>query len=130
MPITVSQSTQYGGKTRQVAAGSITAQASGTRTTISTGFVGTLVRVDRVKLQRTAGTAASFTPRLYGTAAGGVGTVAQQFVGSSTAIADLFDVACTGVIFALDATGAFYLEAGPNAAADNAFDVEIAYEVL
>ena len=122
MPITVSQSTQYGGKTRQVAAGSITAQASGTRTTISTGFVGTLVRVDRVKLQRTAGTAASFTPRLYGTAAGGVGTVAQQFVGSSTAIAD--------VIFALDATGAFYLEAGPNAAADNAFDVEIAYEVL
>jgi hypothetical protein len=129
MPVTITQSTQYGGKARQIAAGSIAAQASGTRTTISTGAIG-FVRVDRVKLQRTAGTAASFTPRLYGTAAGGVGTVAQQFVGSSTVIADLFDVACTGVIFALDATGSFYLEAGPNAGADNAFDVEIAYEVL
>lgn len=122
--------TQYGSRTRLTVTGSLTSYAAGTRLAIETGGEVTLVQVLRVKLKRTAGTAASFTPRIYSTVGGGIGTVAQQFVGSSTVIADLFDVVCTGVFFDTDATGKLYLEPGPNAGADNAFDYEVVLEVL
>lgn len=122
--------TQYGSRTRLTVTGSVTNYAAGTRLAIETGGETTLVQVHRVKLKRSAGTASSFTPRIYSTVGGGIGTVAQQFAGSSTAVADLFDVACTGVLFDTDATGNLYLEPGPNAGADNAFDYEVVIEVL
>ena len=95
---------------------------------MGSGF--TFVNVIRIKLKRTAGTAVSFTPRAYNASAALAGSINQQFVGSVTAVADLFDVACVGCVFRTDATGQFYLEPGPNAGADNAFDYEIYYEVL
>lgn len=122
--------TQYGSRTRLTVTGSLTSYAAGTRLAIETGGEVTLVQVLRVKLKRTAGTAASFTPRIYSTVGGSIGTVAQQFVGSSTVIADMFDVVCTGVFFDTDATGKLYLEPGPNAGSDNAFDYEVVLEVL
>jgi len=122
--------TQYGSRTRLTVTGSLTSYAAGTRLAIETGGEVTLVQVLRVKLKRTAGTAASFTPRVFSTSGGASGTVAQQFVGSSTVIADLFDVVCTGVFFDTDATGKLYLEPGPNAGSDNAFDYEVVLEVL
>ena len=122
--------TQYGSRTRLTVTGSVTSYAAGTRLAIETGGEVTLVQVLRIKLKRTAGTAASFTPRVFSTSGGSSGTVAQQFVGSSTVIADLFDVVCTGVFFDTDATGKLYLEPGPNAGSDNAFDYEVVLEVL
>ena len=56
--------------------------------------------------------------------------MAQQFVGSSTAVADLFDVVCSGVIFDTDGGGKLYLEPGPVAGSDNAFSYELVVEVL
>jgi hypothetical protein len=97
---------------------------------IETTGESTLVQVLRIKLERTAGTAATFTPRVFSTSGGTAGTVAQQFVGSSTAVADLFDVVCSGVIFDTDTTGKLYLEPGPVAGADNAFSYEVVLEVL
>ncbi|MBJ7483028.1 MAG: hypothetical protein JHD30_05680 [Chloroflexi bacterium] len=108
----------------------MTSYAAGTRLPIETTGTTSLVQVVRVKLKRTAGTAASFTPRIYSTAAGAIGTVAQQFAGSSTVVADLFDVVASGVLFDTDAAGKLYLEPGPNAGADNAFDYEVVIEVL
>ena len=122
--------TQYGSRTRLFVTGSVTSYASGTRLAVETTGTTSMVSILRLKMLRTAGTAANFTPRIYSTAAGGVGTAAQQFVGSNTVIADLFDVACTGVIFDTDASGKLYVEFGPNAGSDNAFDYELIIEVL
>lgn len=122
--------TQFGTRTRLTVTGTLTSYGAGTRLAIETTGESTLVQILRVKLRRTAGTAATFTPRVYSTSAGVAGSVAQQFVGSSTAVADLFDVACTGVLFDTDATGRLYLEPGPVAGADNAFDFELVIEVL
>jgi hypothetical protein len=78
----------------------------------------------------TAGTAASFTPRLYDLSGAAAGSIDMQFEGSSTAVANLFDAATTGCVFRTNASGQFFLEPGPNAGADNAFNYEIYFEVL
>lgn len=122
--------TQFGSRTRLTVTGTLTSYGAGTRLPIETTGASSLVQVLRVKLQRTAGTAATFTPRVYSTSGGAAGTVAQQFVGSSTAVADLFDVVCSGVIFDTDGGGKLYLEPGPVAGSDNAFSYEVVVEVL
>lgn len=122
--------TQFGSRTRLTVTGTLTSYAAGTRLAIETTGESSLVQVLRIKLQRTAGTAATFTPRVFSTSGGTAGTVAQQFVGSSTAVADLFDVVCSGVVFDSDGGGKLYLEPGPNAGADNAFSYEFIFEVL
>lgn len=115
----------------KTAIGSVTNFGTSTRFNISSGGSGfTSVNVIRIKLKRTAGTAASFTPRVYSAVAAAAGSISQQFEGTATAVASLFDVAAAGCVFRTDATGQFYVEPGPNAGADNAFDYEIAYEVL
>ena len=122
--------TQLGARTRLTVTGSVASYAAGTRLAIETTGTTSLVQVLRVKLKRTAGTAASFTPRIFSTSGGSSGTVAQQFAGSSTVVADLFDVVASGVLFDTDGSGKFYLEPGPNAGSDNAFDYEVVIEVL
>lgn len=113
------------------AVGSVTNYGTSTRLSIASGGSGyTYVNVIRFKLKRTAGTAANFTPRAYNASAALAGSINQQFVGSVTLVADLFDVAAAGCVFRTDATGQFYFEPGPNAGADNNFDYEIYYEVL
>jgi len=110
--------------------GSLTNYAATTDLTIDTGGGIATVNILRVKVKRTAGTAATFTPRLYNLAGAASGSINMQFEGSSTAVATLFDVACAGVVFQTDTSGQFFLEPGPNAGADNAFDYEISYEVI
>lgn len=122
--------TQFGSRIRLTVTGTLTSYGAGTRLPIETTGASSLVQVLRIKIQRTAGTAATFTPRIFSTSGGAAGTVAQQFVGSSTAVADLFDVACTGVVFDTDAGGKLYLEPGPVAGADNNFAYEVVFEVL
>ena len=110
--------------------GSVTNFAATTDVTIDTGGGLATVNILRVKLKHTAGTAATFTPRLYNLAAAASGSINMQFEGSSTAVATLFDVGCSGVVFQTDTAGQFFLEPGPNAGADNAFSYEISYEVV
>ena len=122
--------TQFGSRTRLTVTGTLTSYGAGTRLAIETTGGTSLVQVLRIKLQRTAGTATTFTPRVFSTSAGTASSVAQQFVGSANAIADLFDVVCSGVVFDTDAGGKLYLEPAPNAGADNAFSYELVLEVL
>ena len=122
--------TQFGSRTRLTVTGTLTSYGAGTRLPIETTGSSSLVQVLRIKLQRTAGTATTFTPRVFSTSGGTSGTVAQQFVGSSTAVADLFDVVCSGVVFDTDGGGKLYLEPGPVAGSDNAFSYEVVLEVL
>jgi len=113
-----------------VVTGSVTNFAATTDVTIDTGGGLATVNVLRVKVKWTAGTATTFTPRLYNLAAAASGSINMQFEGSSTAVASLFDVAASGCVFQTDTSGQFFLEPGPNAGADNSFTYEISYEVV
>lgn len=114
----------------KIAAGTLTNYGSATRLAIDVGGGIATVNVLRIKLNWTAGSAASFVPRLYSAVAGVAGSVDMEFEGSSTLVANLFDVACSGVVFNTDTSGQFYLEPGPNAGADNAFAYDVVYEVV
>ncbi len=113
-----------------VVTGSVTNFASTTDVTIDTGGGIATVNVLRVKVKHTAGTATTFTPRLYNLSGAASGSINMQFEGSSTAVASLFDVAASGCVFQTDTSGQFFLEPGPNAGADNSFTYEISYEVV
>lgn len=114
-----------------IAAGSLTNYGGTTQLAVDTGVGGyAFINVLRVKVKRTAGTAANFTPRLYSVSAALAGSISQEFVGSATAVATLFDVVATGVVFRTDAAGKFYFEPGPDAGADNAFDYQVVYAVV
>jgi hypothetical protein len=109
---------------------SVTNFAATTDVTIDTGGGLATVNILRVKVKWTAGTAVTFTPRLYNLSAAASGSINMQFEGSATAVASLFDVGCAGVVFQTDTSGQFFLEPGPNAGADNSFSYEISYEVV
>lgn len=123
-------STQHGEKVRLDVSEAVTNYGAGTRLTVETIGKACLVQVHRLKVKRTAGTAANFTPRMYSASAATAGSVNQEFVGSATAVADLFDVACEGVVFKTDASGRLYVEPGFDAGADNAADIDLVVEVL
>lgn len=123
-------STQHGEKVRLEVSEAVTSYGSGTRLTVETIGKACLVQLHRLKVKRTAGAAANFTPRVYSASAGTAGSVDQEFVGSATAVADLFDVACEGVVFKTDAVGRFYVEPGFDAGADNAANIDLVVEVF
>lgn len=113
-----------------VVSGTATLVAGTTDITIDTGGGIATVNILRVKLKHTAGSAASFTPRVYNLAAAAAGSINMQFEGSSTLVAALFDVAVSGCVFQTNTAGEFFLEPGPNAGADNTFSYEVSYEVV
>ena len=115
----------------KVASGSLSSAGSTTKATISITDSAHVVRLYRVKVLRTAGTATTFTPRIYSASGGTAGAITQEFAGSTTAIADLCDVALDGVYCTTDAAGALYLEPGPvGVSTDNAFSYSVVYEVM
>lgn len=115
----------------KVASGSLSSAGSTTKATISITDSAHVVRLYRVKVLRTAGTATTFTPRIYSASGGTAGAITQEFAGSTTAIADLCDVALDGVYCTTDAAGAIYLEPGPvGVSTDNVFSYVVVYEVL
>lgn len=79
----------------------------------------------RMKVKRVAGSAVSFTPLIFSEA--GVttaGDISQEYAGTSTVVADLFDpqLADAPVVMQADSLGRLYLVLGPNAGADNQFE--------
>lgn len=114
----------------KIAAGTLSNYGAATRLAIDVGGGIATVNVLRVKIDHTGGAAASFTPRLYSAVAGVAGTIDMEFEGSSTLVANLFDVGCSGVVFNTDTSGQFYLEPGPNAGVNNSFAYDVVYEVV
>jgi hypothetical protein len=115
---------------QQIASGSASSIGAATEIELTIGDSLKTVQVDRVKLHHTAGTAASFTPRIHSATGGTAESTSQEFAASSTLVAVLCDVAAEGVICRTDASGKLYLLPVPNAGADNAFDYLVAYRVL
>lgn len=85
--------------------------------------------IRRVKIKRTAGTAANFTPRIYKVSGATSSSINQEFLGSTTAVASLFDTAAEVYVFT-DADGKLYLEPGPDAGANNTFEYEVYFEIV
>jgi hypothetical protein len=89
----------------------------------------TKIVIRRVKLKRTAGTGANFTPRIFKLSGAANGSIDQEFVGSATAVADLFDVVAEVYVFT-DKNGKLYLQPSPDAGADNVFQYEVYFDIV
>lgn len=86
----------------------------------------------RFKIKRVAGSAANFTPLIFSEA--GVttaGDISQEYAGSATAVANLFDpqLADAPVMMQADENGRLYLVLGPDAGADNQFEYTLRFLV-
>lgn len=108
--------------------GTATNVAAGTDITVQVANEARPVRLFRVKVKHTGGTAANVTPAIYKVAGAALGSINQEFVGSRTAVASLFDVE-TLVDTTLDASGALYLRPTPDAGADNAIAWEVYVQI-
>ncbi len=91
------------------------------------------VALCRIKIKRVSGTAANFTPLIFSKS--GVttaGDIAQEYAGSATAVATLFDPATpqsAPVPMVTDENGRLYLIIGPDAGADNVFQYALRFYV-
>lgn len=91
------------------------------------------VGLSRLKVKRVAGTAANFT--LYLFSKSGVttaGDISQEFAGAATAVGTLFDpdIDPYRIVMQADVNGKLYLMLGPDAGADNTFDVTLRFLVF
>jgi hypothetical protein len=87
------------------------------------------VRLRRVKVKHVSGAAATFTPTIFKASAATSGSIDQEFVGSSTVVADLFDVVADACTYT-DTNGDLFLRPVPSAGADNVFQYEVYFEVI
>jgi len=112
----------------------VSAATIGAATVIALDFGKPYIKLGlvRLKIKRIAGSAASFTPYIFSEA--GVttaGDISQEYAGSSTLVADLFDpqLADAPVVMQADEDGKLYLMIGPNAGADNQFEYALRFLV-
>ena len=106
----------------------------GTTTAVVLDFGRPFVKLGmvRFKLKHIAGSAANFTPFIFSEA--GVttaGDISQEYEGSATAVANLFDpqLADAPVVMQADENGRLYLIPGPDAGADNQFEYALRFLV-
>ena len=110
---------------------SVASVAAATDITLDTGRgEACYVRLQRVQITRSAGTAATFTPSLGNVAAYTAPSINMKYQGGATAVANMFDVSGINTWIKTDATGKIYLRPTPNAGADNTFAYSIMLEVL
>lgn len=108
------------------AKGTTTALTLGQKFPVQVATEQVKVALRRVKIKRTAGTAANFTPRIFKDGLALNGSIDQEFVGTATAVADLFDVVADAYTYT-DTDGYIFLSPDPDAGADNIFQYEIYY---
>lgn len=84
----------------------------------------TKVGLVRAKIKHVAGSAATFAPRIHSDAASTTaGDIDQEFAGTATAVATLFDPTINEPIWMYtDELGRLYFIPAPNAGSDNTFD--------
>lgn len=97
---------------------------------ITVGVPWVKVSLLRFKVKHVAGAAATFTPYLFSKV--GVttaGDIAQEYAGTATAVATLFDpqLADAPVVMQADGNGKLYMMLAPNAGADNTFDYTLRF---
>jgi hypothetical protein len=88
------------------------------------------VKIQRIKLEHISGGAANFTPSMFSAASGVLTEIEQEYLGSVTAVAVLFDATDIQGYCYTDTRGRLYLRPTPDAGADNVFDYAVYYEIL
>lgn len=109
---------------------SASSQSNVSMITLQVGGGITRVRIERIKIQRTAGSGANFTPRIYSSSSGTAGTISQEYQGAATAVGTLFDATAVDVYCQTDTAGKLYLQPGFDVGADNACQFHIWWEAL
>jgi len=109
-------------------AGSVVGADASTQITVQVCNEARPVRLSRVKLAKTAGSATHVTPYIVKVAGAPANSINQEWAGSRTATLRLFDVQ-TVVDTETDSTGALYLHPVTDAGADNAIDWELYIEI-
>ena len=111
-----------------------TAANIGATTVVTLNFGRPFIRLGlvRFKIKRVAGTAANFTPYIFSES--GVttaGDISQEYAGSATGVATLFDpqLADAPVVMQADAAGKLYFMPGPDAGANNQFEYALRFIV-
>lgn len=84
-----------------------------------------LVKIDRVMVQRNAGTAANYTPAIGNATGFTTGTVNEKYLGAAVAVAVLTDDTNIDGWTSTDDDGCLYLLFKPDAGADNSFTYSI-----
>lgn len=108
-------------------------EASGTNTDTAIRVAGssTLVKIQRIKLKRVAGGAATFTPAVFSAASATLADITQEYLGANTAVAALFDATNIDGYCRTDIDGYIYLRPGSQGGSvDNTFDYQVAVEIL
>ena len=114
----------------RIADRSVNTLAVGTPIVLQVSQYKAVVRIERVKLKRVAGTGANFTPRLHSDVTCTAGSITQEMAGAATAVAVLFDGTNIDGVCSTDALGRLYLVPAPDAGADNQFDYVVCLEIL
>lgn len=109
--------------------GTTAASGTNTDTAIPLGIVeGKIVRV---KIKRVAGAAATFTPAIFSASGASLADITQEFLGSNTAVAALFDSTNIEGYVAPAAGGTIYFRPGPQGGSvDNTFAYQIWVEPI
>lgn len=100
--------------------------------TIFVGRPFTRLGLVRFKLKHAAGSAANFTPLIFSKASvTSAGDISQEYAGSATAVANLFDpqLADAPVVMQADENGNLYLVPGPDAGSNNQFSYAMRFIV-
>lgn len=134
-PVVALQATSYPAPspTDTVQYEEVTSIGATTVTAIRLSTTRTKVGMARCKIKWMSGTGATFTPLIF--SASGVttaGDIQQEFAGTATAVATLFDPSIDPFqnIFYTDENGYIYLVLGPNAGSDNVFRFSLRFLVF
>ena len=109
-------------------AGSVVGADASTQITVQVCNEARPVRLTRVTLAKTAGSANHVTPYIVKVAGAAANSINQEWAGSKTATSSLFDVQ-TVVDTETDSTGALYLLPVTDAGANNAIEWELYLEL-
>jgi len=84
------------------------------------------IEIRRLKVKRAAGAAsATYTPRVYSDSAGTSGTISQEYSGTNTASAALFDATDICAYCMTDSSGYIYLQINPDVGGTDTWDYRI-----
>lgn len=109
--------------------GTSSSTAAATEVTIQVDTNKRAVEILRIMVDWSAGSAATFTPSIGNSATFVTGSINEKYLGTATAIANLFDVSGIGGFCETDSSGKLYLRFAPSAGADNTFSYSVCLRI-
>lgn len=112
--------------------GTVTNANGATVATLQVSFGIKDIRLRRLKVKHTGGSANHFHPYIFNNSSAVIDSISQEFAGTQTSSSGLYDSA--GAIVEVpcltDVLGRLYLKFAPNNGADNGFQFTLYYEAV